>query len=405
MPISLNSPTVLLPIKGIKLSTAATEIRYKGRDDVVLFELCQGVTSAAVFTTNQFYAAPVEICRRHLNTTQPRYLLINAGNANAGLGEQGLTDAKASCTALSQLCKCNTAEILPFSTGVIGTRLPVEKIIRSYPQLLSNLREDTWLNAARAIMTTDTVSKGLSRSVDIDGRNVVITGIAKGAGMIRPDMATMLAFIATDLQVDAEMLHEIVVAAVEKSFHCITVDGDTSTNDACILMATGQAGIGLGELSRPARAGFIQALHSVFLTLAQSIIRDAEGVTKFISIKVEQAHNVAMARAIAFTVAHSPLVKTAAFASDPNWGRILAAVGRTADYHLEIKKLTLLINELPVIINGKVADDYTEEKGMHEMSKDEIEFCLQLGLGKSAVNVWTTDLSYKYVKVNAEYRT
>lgn len=405
MPISLNSPTVLFPIKGIRLSTAATEIRYKGRDDVVLFELSQGVTSAAVFTTNQFYAAPVEICRRHLNTTQPRYLLVNAGNANAGLGGQGLADAKASCAALSQLCGCNTAEILPFSTGVIGTRLPVEKIIRSYPQLLSSLREDAWLNAARAIMTTDTVSKGLSRNVDIDGHNVAITGIAKGAGMIRPDMATMLAFIATDLQVDTEVLHEIVVAAVEKSFHCITVDGDTSTNDACILMATGQAGIGLDELSRPARAGFIQALHSVFLTLAQSIIRDAEGVTKFISIKVEQARNVAMARAIAFTVAHSPLVKTAAFASDPNWGRILAAVGRTADYHLEIKKLTLLINELPVIINGKVADDYTEEKGVHEMSKNEIEFCLQLGLGESTVNVWTTDLSYKYVKINAEYRT
>lgn len=405
MAVSLNSPTSLLPVKGVRLATTATGIRYKDRDDVVLVELCQDATSAAVFTTNQFCAAPVEVCRQHLNIAQPRYLLVNSGNANAGLGEQGVADAQASCVALAQACGCSTAEILPFSTGVIGARLPVEKIIQSYPQLMSDLGENAWLNAARAIMTTDAVSKGLSRKVDIDGHSVTITGIAKGAGMIRPDMATMLAFVATDLRVDAVALREMIIAAVDQSFHCITVDGDTSTNDACVLIATGRAGISLEELSKSARVGFMQAIHSIFLTLAQSIIRDAEGATKFISVKVEQAVSMAMARAVAFTVAHSPLVKTAAFASDPNWGRILAAAGRTDNYCLDIRKLTLLINGLPVVTNGEVADDYTEEKGAQEMGKDEIEFCLRLGLGEVGTSVWTTDLSYDYVKINAEYRT
>ncbi len=395
----------LLPINGVRLATAPTGIRYKDRDDIVLFELCQDANSAVVLTTNQFCAAPVKVCKQHLGIVSPRYLLVNSGNANAGLGEKGLADARESCAALARVCRCDPHEVLPFSTGVIGTRLPVEKIIRSYPYLLDNLREDAWPAAARAIMTTDTVSKGLSEKIDADGHSVTITGIAKGAGMIRPNMATMLAFVATDLRINADLLRTLLATAVQRSFHCITVDGDTSTNDACTLTATGRAGVDLEGLSGSSRDEFIRVLHAVFLSLAQSIVRDAEGATRFISIKVEQADSTDMASAVAFTVAHSPLVKTAAFAGDPNWGRILAAAGRTEGYRLEIQKLTLLINGFPVVVNGEVADDYTEEKGVREMSKKEVEICLRLGLGESAANIWTTDLSYDYVKINAEYRT
>ncbi len=405
MAISLTSPTSLLPIKGIRIATVAAEIRYKNRDDVILFELCNSAQTAAVFTSNQFCAAPVVISKQHLNASQPKYLLINSGNANAGLGEQGLTDAKATCTALAEACGCAKEKILPFSTGVIGTRLPIERMIQHYPQLLNDLEEKSWLDAAQAIMTTDTESKGLSKQIDLNGHKITLTGIAKGAGMIRPNMATMLAFVATDLKVNSKVLNQMIADAVDQSFHCITVDGDTSTNDACVLIATGQAVISFDDLSKQARDEFIITLNALFLNLAQSIIRDGEGITKFISIKVEQAKNKAMARDVAFTIAHSPLVKTAAFASDPNWGRVLAAAGRVEDHRLEFNKLSLFINELQVITDGEIASCYTEEKGCHEMSKEEIEFRLQLGLGEISANVWTTDLSYDYVKINAEYRT
>ncbi len=405
MAISLTSPISLLPVKGIRIATAAAEIRYQNRDDVVLFELCKNAQTAAVFTKNQFCAAPVIVSRQNLNVSQPRYLLVNSGNANAGLGDQGLADAKTSCATLANECECSEEEVLPFSTGVIGTRMPVDKMMRKIPSMLENLQESAWLNAAEAIMTTDTVSKGWSKQMDLDGHQVTITGIAKGSGMIRPDMATMLAFVATDLGVDSIILKNMLTDAVDQSFHCITVDGDTSTNDACTLTATGQAGIHFGELSKQAKAEFIEVLNTLFLSLAQSIIRDGEGITKYISIKVDQARDEFMARAIAFTIAHSPLVKTAAFASDPNWGRVLAAAGRAEVQGLEVNKLSLSINKLQVIAEGEVAIDYTEDKGSREMSKDEIEFCLQLGLGESSANVWTTDLSYDYVKINAEYRT
>ena len=405
MAIALQSPSSLLPIKGIRIATAAAEIRYQGRDDIVLFELCDSAQTVAVFTKNQFCAAPVTVAKQHLNVLQPKYLLVNSGNANAGLGEQGVVDAKTSCAALARVCGCTEADILPFSTGVIGIQLPVGNMIRQYPCLLNNLHEDAWLHAAQAIITTDTVSKGLSKRLNLDGYEVTITGITKGAGMIRPDMATMLAFVATDLKVDTNMLNRMIADAVNRSFHCITVDGDTSTNDACVLIATGHAKVGFDELSKQAGGEFMRALNALFLTLAQSIIRDGEGATKFISIKVEQAKNDAMARTIAFAIAHSPLVKTAAFASDPNWGRILAAVGRAGSHGLEMHKSSLFINQLKVISNGSIAIDYTEARGSHEMAKEEIEFCVQLGLGGGAANVWTTDLSYDYVKINAEYRT
>ena len=405
MAISLSAPTNILPVPGVRIATIAAEIRYQGRDDLVLFEFAEQANTAAVFTKNQFCAAPVLLAKKHLQSTQPKYLLINSGNANAGMGEQGLSDALTSCNVVARACQCEVEEVLPFSTGVIGQRLPVEKIINHIPHLYAQLKQDTWLNAAKAIMTTDTVPKVYSKQLDLDGHKVVITGIAKGAGMIQPDMATMLAFVATDLGIASTTLQDILSTTVAKSFNCITVDGDTSTNDACVLTATGAAGIYFAELSAKGQQAFSSALQELFIFLAQAIIRDAEGVTKFISVKVEQAHSVEMAKSVAFTIANSPLVKTAAFASDPNWGRILAAAGRAPVEGLRANKFCLYINDVQIVENGELSVSYTEEKGTCTMQKDELEFRLQLGLGQASANIWTTDLSYEYIKINAEYRT
>lgn len=405
MAISLNPPERLSPVKGIRLATAAAGLRYRDRDDLVLVEICERAHTAALFTSNRFCAAPVAIARRHLAAAQPRYLLINAGNANAGLGKPGLEDARASCAALAKAGGCRETEVLPFSTGVIGERLAVEKITSRCPGLVENLQEDAWLPAARAIMTTDTVCKGLSRQLQLDGKAVTMTGIAKGAGMIRPDMATMLAFVATDLEMDPEQAAQLARAATQQSFHCITVDGDTSTNDACVLMATARSGARFGDLSKPAMAEFTRALNSLFLSLAQSIVRDGEGATKYICIRVERAHSEKVARDIAFTIAHSPLVKTSAFAGDPNWGRIVAAAGRAPGAALDMGRLSLHINGLAVIENGQPAPGYTEAAGVQAMRGEELELRLVLGAGKASAQIWTTDLSHDYVRINAEYRT
>lgn len=405
MAISLQSPSKLIPVSGIRIATAAAGIKYKDRNDLVLFELSEGSNTAVVLTKNQFCAAPVEVTRTHLKASAPKYLLINSGNANAGLGKQGISDAKQTCVALAAESKSEEIQVLPFSTGVIGERLPVDKITNQMPALLEQLKEDAWLAAATAIMTTDTVAKGYSKQIVLDGTAVSITGIAKGAGMIRPDMATMLAYVATDLVIDNESLNGLLHTAIEQSFHCITVDGDTSTNDACALIATGKSDLKFSVLSKQAKEEFTTTLNSIFLKLAQAIIRDGEGVTKYISVKVEQAKNKSIARAIAFAIAHSPLVKTAVFASDPNWGRILAAAGRATEELLQIEKISLFINNLNVIEHGELVDSYNEKSGQKEMQKDEIQFRLLLGEGNSEVTVWTTDLSYDYVKINAEYRT
>jgi glutamate N-acetyltransferase/amino-acid N-acetyltransferase len=405
MAISLQAPTNLLSIPGVRISTAAAGIKYSDRDDLVLFELSEDSNIAVVLTKNQFCAAPVQITRKHLITSQAKYLLVNSGNANAGLGKQGIADAKQTCSALAVEAKCMESQVLPFSTGVIGEKLPVDKISQQLPALLERLSEDGWLAAANAIMTTDTVAKGFSEQLVLDGTKVSITGIAKGSGMIRPDMATMLAYVATDLVIDNKNLNALLRDAVGQSFHCITVDGDTSTNDACALIATSTSGLKFNKLSESAREEFLITLNSLFLNLAQSIIRDGEGITKYISIKVEQVKNEAMARAIAFAVAHSPLVKTAAFAGDPNWGRILAAAGRATDEPIQIENLSLFINDLKVIEDGEVVSSYSEDSGQKEMQKEEILFRLSLGGGEFAATVWTTDLSYDYVKINAEYRT
>ncbi len=405
MAISLNPPERLIPVSGIRVATAAAGLRYKDRDDLVLMELSEPARTAALFTTNRFCAAPVVVARQHLAAVQPRYLLINAGNANAGLGAQGLADAQQCCAALARACACQENEILPFSTGIIGERLPVEKITAHCTRLARALGEDAWLAAAQAIMTTDTVCKGLSRQVELDGQTVTMTGIAKGAGMIRPDMATMLAFVATDLEAGPGELEQLSRQAVRQSFHCITVDGDTSTNDACVLVATARSGARFSALSSRARADFSEALNSLYLSLAQAIVRDGEGITKFVCVRIEQARSEAEAREIAFSIAHSPLVKTSAFASDPNWGRIVAAAARTPHGALVMERLSLHINTVPVIENGQPAPDYTDAAGVRAMQGDELEYRLQLGLGTASARIWTTDLSHEYVKINAEYRT
>ncbi len=405
MAISLQAPTNLLPIAGIQIASTGAGIKYQNRDDLVLFELCESSNTAVVLTKNQFCAAPVTVTRENLSICKPKYLLVNSGNANAGLGKKGINDVIQTCKAIASEADCRAEEILPFSTGVIGEPLPVKKITDKVHNLVSNLNENSWLDAADAIMTTDTIAKGYSEQLDLDGSRVSITGIAKGAGMIRPDMATMLAYVATDLNIETSDLQVILQNAVDQSFHSITVDGDTSTNDACTLIASGKSGIKLKELSEQAKEKFITVLNAIFLKLAQAIIRDGEGATKMICIQVEQATNKLMARDIAFTIAHSPLVKTAAFASDPNWGRILAAAGRGSDKALDIGKLSLYINELEVIEDGELSENYNEGGGQNEMQKDEILFRLRLGLGDAEATVWTTDLSYDYVKINAEYRT
>ena len=405
MAISLQAPANLLPIPGVKVASTAAGIRYQNRDDLVLFEVCQTANTAVVLTKNQFCAAPVTVVRDNLSLSKPKYILVNSGNANAGLGDKGLIDAKQTCAALAAEANCAVTEVLPFSTGVIGEILPVEKITQSIPILLNTLHENSWLKAANAIMTTDTVAKGFSEQLNLDGNIITITGIAKGAGMIRPDMATMLAYVATDLSIENQELNKILTNAVEQSFHRITVDGDTSTNDACTLIATGMSKVKLKDLMEQARKKFIISLNALFLKLAQAIIRDGEGVTKYIAVTVEQAVNKSMARDIAFAIAHSPLVKTAAYASDPNWGRVLAAAGRGSEENLNIDSLSLFINELKVIKKGELATGYSEKAGQKEMQKNELQFRLQLGQGNSDITVWTTDLSHDYVKINAEYRT
>ena len=403
MAVGLTAPDSLLPVPGFKLATAAAGIRYQNRDDLVLISLAENTSTAAVFTQNAFCAAPVIVAKKHLHETSPRFLLINSGNANAGTGRAGLDTALLSCRAVANETSVSPAAVLPFSTGVIGEQLPVEKINPNISALFSSLNEKNWLSAASAIMTTDTVAKGISRQVEIEGKKITITGIAKGSGMICPDMATMLAFVATDAAVEKKLLQSCLQEAVAKSFNSITVDGDTSTNDACVLMASGQSGIEIKDGA--ALETFKQALAEVFIFLAQAIIRDAEGATKFITVHVESARDENEAREVAYTVAHSLLVKTALFASDPNWGRILAAVGRAPVDQLDISKVDFYLGDACVIRGGEPASDYSEEKGQKILQEDEIMLKIFLGRGHESATIWTSDLSHEYVRINADYRS
>ena len=403
MAVGLVVPGDLLPIGGIRLATACAGIKAGAtKDDLVLIELQAGARVAAVFTRNRFCAAPVVIARRHLETRgDVRYLLINSGNANAGTGQQGEENALATCQQLAELVQQPATSVLPFSTGVIGQQLPLQRVQNALPILLDKLQADNWLAAARGIMTTDTLPKAISRQVTIDHRTVTITGISKGSGMIKPDMATMLAYIATDAQIDSEQLSRCLHRAVETSFNAITVDGDTSTNDACVLIATGQSAVPVDDSNEI----FMAALNEVFQFLAQAIVRDGEGATKFVEIQVNGANSQADARALAYTIAHSPLVKTALFASDANWGRILAAIGRAPLDDLRIDAIDLFLGDLCLLRNGLPDAGYSEEKGQAEVSKQDIVIRVDLNQGQISTIVWTTDLSYDYVKINAEYRS
>jgi glutamate N-acetyltransferase / amino-acid N-acetyltransferase len=406
MAVGLSGLPQLYPVPGIRLGTASAGIRKKDRRDLVVIECAAGTHTVAAFTRNRFCAAPVTVAREHLARTAPRALLINTGFANAGTGKPGLEDALACCDALARLIGCHAGEILPFSTGVIGERFPLERIIAGLPTCLANLIESGWAEAAQGIMTTDTVPKGSSRKTRIGTFPVTVTGIAKGAGMIRPDMATMLAFVATDAAVTPAVLQTCVSDAVNRSFNRITVDGDTSTNDACVLLATGTAGN--SEIARTEGDSYGQlarVVTEVFTELAQAIVRDAEGATKFITIEVRGGRSESDCLEVAYTVAHSPLVKTAFFASDPNWGRILAAIGRAPIARLDVDKVTVYLDDVCVVRNGAPDAGYTEAKGLAVMRRPEIQIGIELGAGSASARVWTSDLSHDYVRINAEYRS
>ena len=403
MSVGLSEPSRLIPVKGVKLAVGHAGIKKNSvKNDLVLFQLGEQATVAAVFTTNKFCAAPVTIARRHLqHNNATRYLLINSGNANAGTGEQGIQSALSTCQAVAAEANADETEVLPFSTGVIGAQLPHHKIELVIPSLFQDLKEDNWLAAAKGIMTTDTLPKAASRQLTINGKVVTITGICKGSGMIKPDMATMLGYVATDAVISKQALSVCLKQAVDVSFNCISVDGDTSTNDACILIATGSSAVEVDDSNKE----FMQALLEVFQQLAQSIIRDGEGATKFVTIQVEQATSQQDARELAYTIAHSPLVKTALFASDANWGRILAAIGRAPVSSLEIDQVDLFLGDVCLIEKGLPHPDYTEQKGQDVMKQQDITIRVNLNIGDAAATIWTTDLSYDYVKINAEYRS
>lgn len=393
----------LLPVAGVRIGTAMAGVRKANRRDLVVFELAEGSQVAAVFTKNRFCAAPVQLARQHLNSTAPRYLLINTGNANAGTGDSGLVNARATCEALAAQTGVAVDAVLPFSTGVIGEPLPVDRIKTGLPQALAALTDDAWLLAAEGIMTTDTRPKGISHQITVDGRTVTITGISKGAGMIKPNMATMLGFVATDAELPQALLQTLMRDGTERSFNAITIDGDTSTNDACVLVATGRSGVRI-EGGR-ALAAFTEALNAVLISLAQQIIRDGEGATKFVTVQVEGGQDEAECRRVGFAVAESPLVKTALYASDPNWGRILAAIGRAGVDDLDVTGVSVHINGVLIAERGGRAASYTEEAGVQVMRQQDITIAIGLGRGKAAARLWTTDFSEEYVRINADYRS
>jgi glutamate N-acetyltransferase/amino-acid N-acetyltransferase len=408
MSVGLKQPRKLFPVPGVRLAAIHSGLKTNPEStDLVLVEVSEKATLAATFTTNRFCAAPVTVAREHLEKQllsehrAIRYLLINSGNANAGTGQQGYQDALICCQAVAELGSSSSEQVLPFSTGVIAARLPADTICKAIPSLFDSLCADKWLEAAEGIMTTDTFPKAITEQVTISGETVTITGITKGSGMIKPDMATMLAYVATDAKIEKALLDELIKQAVACSFNSITVDGDTSTNDACILIATGQAGVEVNAET----SDFIQALIRVFKYLAQSIIRDAEGATKFVEIEVKNALSLEDAREVGYTIAHSPLVKTALFASDANWGRILAAVGRARIDTLDVSRIDLYLGKTCLLKNGMPDSQYREELGQQEMNKEEIKITVDLNQGRCSTSIWTSDLSYEYVKINAEYRS
>ena len=412
MPVNLTPPLPeqLLPVKGVALGIAEAGIRKSGRKDLLVIVLDASTKIAGLFTQNAFCAAPVTVAREHLSGQSPgnpiRALVINTGNANAGTGKEGVANAHATCAALARLLSCGSPQILPFSTGVIMEPLPVEKIIAGLPAAVANLKADNWFAASQAIMTTDIVPKAASKQISLDGTTVTITGIAKGSGMIRPNMATMLSYIATDAALSQPLLEEALRHAAENSFNRITVDGDTSTNDAFILISTGGAGNPPITDRTSTEFNKVQdAITEVAAQLAQAIVRDGEGATKFITVRIEGGRTTDECARVAYAIAHSPLVKTAFFASDPNLGRILAAIGNAGLEGLDVNKLQLYLDEVLVAENGGRAPGYREEDGQRVMGQSEITVRVALNRGQASTTIWTCDLSYDYVKINASYRS
>ena len=396
----------LLPVNGIRVGARSAGIYKNHRPDLAVIACENGSNLAAVFTRNAFCAAPVIIAREHIQKVSPSYCLINAGNANAGMGRKGYEDAMKTCQQLSKLTGCPVEAVLPFSTGVIGQPLPVDNICRALPGLMNSISETAWANVANAIMTTDTLPKGISRQISMADRNITITGIAKGSGMIRPDMATMLAFIATDAKIEKQVLNEMLRESVEQSFHRISVDGDTSTNDACVLIATGKNDAPyIDSFDSEFAVQVRKALTEICIYLAQAIVRDGEGATKFVAINIRGGKTQEECRNVAHAIAHSPLIKTALFASDPNWGRILAAIGRSGIDDLDVNQVMIFLDNVCIVEYGGRSAEYTESQGKSVMDKDEITLHVDLNRGNATITFWTCDLSYEYVRINAEYRS
>jgi glutamate N-acetyltransferase/amino-acid N-acetyltransferase len=399
---------VLHSVPGLRLATVSAGIKKPGRKDLVLIELAEGATAAAVFTRNAFCAAPVTVAREYLqaNGGRPRYLLVNTGNANAGTGQAGIEAARSCTRAVATAGKVSPQQVLPFSTGVIGEPLPLQRLEAAIPAAFAALSAEGWADAALGIMTTDTRPKGCSLRFRAGDRDFVITGIAKGAGMIRPNMATMLAYIATDMAVDQALLQELLAAAVETTFNRITIDGDTSTNDACVLVATGAAGnTPVADRDSQRCRALRDVLEQLCLALAQGLVRDGEGASKFVTVQVNGGRQEQECLDVAFTIAHSPLVKTALFASDPNWGRLLAAIGRAGLADLQVDRIGVYLNDVLIASEGCRAASYTEEQGVAAMAPADIVIRIELNRGDCSGTVWTTDFSYDYVRINAEYRT
>jgi len=408
MPVNYATPTAdqLFAVAGVRLGVAEAEIRKKNRRDLTLVALDAGCTVAGVFTQNRFCAAPVQLCRQHLaGGKEIRALVINTGIANAGTGEPGRQTARQTCEAVGELLGVAAEQVLPFSTGVILEPLPVDRIKAGLPAAFADLKGDNWHAAAHGIMTTDTVAKAASRVVAVNGRKITISGISKGAGMIKPNMATMLGFLATDAGIAQPLLDQLVKEAADASFNCITVDGDTSTNDSYVMIASGQSGASFAAASDAGWAEVKAAIIAVSVELAQAIVRDGEGATKFITVAVEGGKSIEECRQVGYAIGHSPLVKTAFFASDPNLGRILAAVGYAGIADLDVDGVKVWLDDVLVAENGGRAAAYQEADGARVMAQAEITVRVALGRGNAAAKVYTCDFSYDYVKINADYRS
>ena len=406
MPVGLKQPELLLSIAGVEIATAAAGIRYSDRDDMVLMLLAEGSSVSAVFTQNKFCAAPVTLAKRSIAKSSTRALLINSGNANAATGEQGMRNAELSCQQVANQLGLSASQVLPFSTGVIGEQLNMDALNNGVDSLCKRLSSDNWLAAAKAIMTTDTLPKAVSKTIEIAGETVSITGMAKGSGMINPDMATLLSYVATDASIDQSVLDSFLKQGTASSFNRITIDSDTSTNDALVLIASGQSKAPrIESLESEHAEPFYQALEAVLIELATAIIRDGEGATKFVKVSVIGGYSQNDCESVAYAVAHSPLVKTALFASDPNWGRLVMAIGKAPTEQFDVNKIAIKVNDVDLLKGGQPVPAYTEEQGQAVFSQEEITIEINLNLGNQNYHVWTSDLSHDYVSINADYRS